>query len=330
MNLSTNYLGKTLKNPLVVSASPLSENLDNIRKMEDCGASAIVLYSLFEEQLALEQRELYYHTTARTDSYYEALSFFPETDEYRMGSESYLEHIRKAKSAVSIPVIASLNGSSLGGWTSFARNMQDAGADAIELNIYNIPTDIDEPGHVVESNYLEIVKSVKSEVNIPVAIKLSPYFSNIANMAKKLAEAGANGLVLFNRFFQPDIDLDNLEVKPNVLLSSSAESRLPMRWIAILRDKINVDFAATSGIHTALDVIKMMMVGANVAMLNSVLLKNGIEHLKAIESQVKVWLSENEYDSIQQMQGSMSQKKVHNASLYERAQYTKALTYYKL
>jgi dihydroorotate dehydrogenase (fumarate) len=330
MDLTTNYLGKTLKNPLVVSASPLSESVGNIRKMEDCGAAAVVLYSLFEEQLALEQRELHYHTTAGSESFYEALSYFPEPDEFRMGPEAYLEHIRKAKAAVNIPVIASLNGCTIGGWTSFAKNMQDAGADAIELNIYNIPTDINLTGEQVENNYLEIVRSVKSAVSIPVAVKLSPYFSNMANMAKKLVEAGANGLVMFNRFYQPDIDLTNLEVKPNVLLSGPAAMRLPMRWIAILRDKLNVDFAATSGIHSALDVIKVMMVGANVAMLNSVLLKDGIDQLKAIESQLTVWLIEREYESVRQMQGSMSQKKVEDAGLYERAQYMKALTYYKL
>ncbi len=330
MDLTTKYLGKTLKNPLVVSASPLSDNISNIRKMEDCGASAVVLYSLFEEQLALEQRELHYHTSVPSESHYEALSYFPEPDEYRLGPEEYLNHIRKSKEAVSIPIIASLNGSTIGGWTAFARKMQEAGADAIELNIYSIPTDIDMTGEQVENNYIEVVKAVKAAVSIPVAVKLSPYFSNMANMAKKLAMAGADGLVMFNRFYQPDIDLDTLEVQPNVILSGPAALRLPMRWIAILKDKVNVDFAATSGIHSAFDVIKMMMVGANVAMLNSVLLKNGIDHLKTIESQLAVWLVEKEYDSIQQMQGSMCQKNVNDTSLYERAQYMKALTYYQL
>ncbi len=330
MDLTTKYLGKTLKNPLVVSASPLSDNISNIRKMEDCGASAVVLYSLFEEQLALEQRELHFHTAVPSESHYEALSYFPEPDEYRLGPEEYLNHIRKSKEAVSIPIIASLNGSTIGGWTAFARKMQEAGADAIELNIYSIPTDIEMTGEQVENNYIEVVKAVKAAVSIPVAVKLSPYFSNMANMAKKLAMAGADGLVMFNRFYQPDIDLDTLEVQPNVILSGPAALRLPMRWIAILKDKVNVDFAATSGIHSAFDVIKMMMVGANVAMLNSVLLKNGIDHLKTIESQLAVWLVEKEYDSIQQMQGSMCQKNVNDTSLYERAQYMKALTYYQL
>jgi dihydroorotate dehydrogenase (fumarate) len=298
--------------------------------MEDCGASAVVLYSLFEEPLALEQRELHYHTTAGSESYAESLSYFPEPKEYRLGPEEYLNHIRKAKEAVSIPVIASLNGSTIGGWTAFAKNMQEAGADAIELNIYNIPTDIDMTGEQVENNYIEIVKSVKYAVDIPVAVKLSPYFSNMANMAKRLADAGADALVLFNRFYQPDIDLDKLEVTPNVLLSGPAALRLPMRWIAILKDRVNIDFAATSGIHSALDVIKMMMVGANVAMVNSVLLKNGIDHLKTMESQLNVWLTERDYESVKQMQGSMSQKKMKDAGLYERAQYMKALTFYKL
>jgi dihydroorotate dehydrogenase (fumarate) len=330
MDLTTKYLGKTLKNPLVVSASPLSENIDNIRKMEECGASAVVLYSLFEEQLALEQRELHFHTSIPSESHYEALSYFPEPEEYRLGPEEYLDHIRKAKEAVSMPVIASLNGSTLGGWTSFAKKMQDAGADAIELNIYSIPSDLDMTGEQVETNYLNIVKAVRAEVSIPVAVKLSPYFSNMANMAKRLAEAGADGLVLFNRFYQPDIDLDKLEVTPNVLLSGSQALRLPMRWIAMLKDRVQVDFAATSGIHSAQDVIKMLMVGANVTMLNSVLLKNGIDQLKTIESQLNVWLTERNYESVQQMQGSMSQKKVMDAGSYERAQYMKALTFYKL
>ncbi|MGK7395160.1 MAG: dihydroorotate dehydrogenase-like protein [Candidatus Cyclobacteriaceae bacterium M3_2C_046] len=330
MDLSTTYLGQNLRTPLVVSASPLSDEIDNIKRMEDAGAAAVVLYSLFEEQINLEQRELHYHTTAGTESFAEALSYFPEPDEYRLGPEEYLDHIRKAKETVSIPIIASLNGSSMGGWTEFAQKMEEAGADAIELNVYYIPTDLNLTGADVEQNYLDILKAVKSAVSIPVAMKLSPYFSNMANMAKQLDEAGANSLVLFNRFYQPDIDLDELEVTPNVLLSTSAAMRLPMRWIAILKDKIKADLAATSGVHSALDVIKMLLVGANVTMLNSALLMKGIDHIKTIESQIFVWMEEKEYESVKQMTGSMSHSRVQNPSSFERAQYMKALTHYKL
>ena len=330
MDLSTTYMGMALKNPLVVSASPLSEEISNIKKMEDSGASAVVLYSLFEEQLNMEQRELHYHTVSGTESFAESLSYFPEPEEYKLGPEEYLNHISKAKEAVSMPVIASLNGSSLGGWTDFAKKMEEAGADAVELNVYSIPTDLDKDGAEVEQNYLDILKAVKSAVSVPVAMKLSPYFSNMANMGKKLANAGADALVLFNRFYQPDIDLDALEVKPNVLLSSSSAMRLPMRWIAILKDRISADLAATSGIHSAIDVMKMLMVGANVTMLNSALLTKGVSHIATIESQMKVWMEEKEYESVKQMVGSMSHARVENPSDFERAQYMKALTNYKL
>jgi dihydroorotate dehydrogenase (fumarate) len=258
------------------------------------------------------------------------LSFFPETDDFRLGPDEYLEHIRKAKESVDIPIIASLNGSTPGGWTEFARKMQQAGADAIELNIYFIPSDMMLEGAKIEENYLDILKLVKESVSIPVAIKLSPYFSNMANMAKKLDDAGANALVLFNRFYQPDIDLDNLDVIPNVLLSHSSAMRLPMRWIAILKGKLKADLAATSGINSGEDVIKMMMVGANVAMVCSSLLKNGISHIKTMENQMKQWMIEKEYESIKQMQGSMSQHKVSDPSAFERVQYMKAINKYKL
>ncbi len=328
MNLKTKYLGMELKSPLVASASPLSEDIPNIRALEDNGASAIVLYSLFEEQIRLDQEDLHFHTTSGTESFAEALSYFPEADEYRMGPDSYLDHIYNAKQAVDIPIIASLNGSTPGGWTEFAKNMEQAGADALELNIYNIPTNVDLSGADIEKSYLEIVRSVKGAVKIPIAVKLSPYFSNMANMAKKLDEAGANALVLFNRFYQPDIDLDELEVTTNVALSTSSAMRLPMRWIAILRDRIKADLAATSGISKGADVIKMMMVGADVAMVASALLKHGISYLSTIEKTMVEWMEKNEYDSIQQMQGSMSQKRVASPSEYERGQYMKALSEY--
>ncbi len=330
MNLQTKYLGKLLKSPIVVSASPLSENIDNIKRMEDAGASAIVLYSLFEEQIRLEQIELEHTTTIGAEAYAESLSFFPQAYEYRLGPEEYLEHIHKSKQAVKIPIIASLNGSTNGGWINYAKKMEQAGADAIECNIYYIPTDLNLKGEEVEQTYIDIVKSVKKAVTIPVAVKLSPYFSNMANMAKRLDDAGADALVLFNRFYQPDIDLGQREVVPNILLSHSSAMRLPMRWIAILKGKIKADLAATSGIHTGEDVIKMLMVGANVAMVCSVLLKNGIVHIKTIENQMKSWMEEHEYNSVEEMIGSMSQVKVSDPSSFERAQYMKAITKYKL
>jgi len=265
MDLTTKYLGLTLRSPLVASASPLSEEIGNIKKLEDAGIGAIVLYSLFEEQIRLEQEEYNFHTTHGTDAFAESLSYFPDIDDYKLGPELYLEHIQKAKKAVKVPIIASVNGSSLGGWTSYAKEMENAGADAIELNIYNIPTNADMTGAQVEQQYVDILKAVKSAVKIPVALKLSPYFSNFSNVAKRFDEAGADALVLFNRFYQPDIDLDEFEVTPNLILSQSNAMRLPMRWIAILKDNIKADLAATSGIHTGTDVIKMMMVGANVA-----------------------------------------------------------------
>lgn len=330
MDLSTDYLGMTLRTPIVPSASPLSEDIGRIKQMEDAGASAIVLYSLFEEQLQHEMKELYHYTTFHTESFAEALTYFPEAEDYKLGPEEYLDHIRKAKAAVDIPIIASLNGSSLGGWTSFAKMMEEAGADALELNLYNIPTDINLAGAQVEEQYLEVVRRVKSNVTIPVAVKLGPYFSNMANMAKRMVEAGAGGLVLFNRFYQPDIDLENLEVRPDVLLSTPYDLRLPLRWIAILHGRINASLAATSGIHSAEDVIKMVMAGANVTMMTAALLRHGPDHIRAVEKVVTEWLDANEYESVKQMQGSMSQLNTENPTAFERAQYMKALTSYKL
>ncbi len=326
MDLSTKYLGMTLKNPLVVSASPISEKIANIKRVEDAGASAVVLYSLFEEQIVREQHELQYHTTHGTDSFAEALSYFPEHDEYIMGPEQYLEHIRKAKEAVDIPIIASLNGSTLGGWTEFASQMAEAGADALELNIYHIPTDIDQTSEEVEQIYLEIVSAVRSEVDLPLAVKLGPYFSNMANMGKRLSERGANALVLFNRFYQPDVDLELLEVTPRLLLSSEAEMRLPLRWIAILHGRIEADLAATTGIATAADVVKMLMVGANATMMASSLLRNGLDHIRAVEADLRMWMEKHEYPSVSLMQGSMSQIKCGNPTDFERAQYVRAVS----
>ncbi len=325
MDITTTYIGMKLRSPLVVSASHLGDSIENLKKIEDCGGAAVVLHSLFEEQLRLEAYEIDHHLTHGTESYPEALSYFPEPQELLIGPEVYLEHISKAKKSVKMPIIASLNGSTVGGWTKYAKKIEDAGADAIELNIYYIPTDMNLPGSEIEKTYIEILESVKSTVKIPVAVKLSPFFSNMANMAKRLVDAGADGLVLFNRFYQPDIDLEQLEVVPNVLLSTPMAMRLPLRWIAILYGRLNVSLAATSGIHSATDVIKMIMAGADVTMLCSVLMRHGIEQLSKIEQDMIQWMKEREYESVSQMKGSMSQKSCPDPSAFERAQYMRAL-----
>jgi dihydroorotate dehydrogenase (fumarate) len=325
MDLSTNYLGLRLRTPLVASASPLSQELDGIRHLEDAGASAVVLYSLFEEQLRQESFELEHHLAAGTDSFAEAASFFPQPAEFRLGPEGYLNHILQAKRAVSVPIIASLNGSTVGGWTQYAKQIEQAGADALECNIYSIPTDPDLTSAAVEQQYLDILKAVKSAVTIPVAVKISPFFSNMANMAKRLDQAGANGLVLFNRFYQPDINLDELEIQPNVLLSTPQALRLPLTWIGILYGRIRANLAATSGVHGPEDVVKLLMVGADVTMLCSTLLRNGIRHLRSIEEGLLEWMEKHEYESVQQMKGSMSQIRCSNPSAFERAQYMKAV-----
>lgn len=330
MDLTTKYMGMTLKSPLVVSASPLSKNLDGIKRIEDSGAAAMVMYSVFEEQIENEQKELDYITNIGTDSFAESLSYFPESDDYNLGPDQYLELIRSAKESVDIPVIASINGKTVGGWTDFAKQMQQAGADGIELNIYNIPTSMSLSSQELENNYIEILKAVKSAVTIPVALKLSPFFTNFAYMAKKFDEAGADALVLFNRFYQPDINLEELEVEPHIILSNPTDLRLPMRWIAILRGRIFSDLAATSGIHYGEDVIKMLLVGANVTMLCSTLLRYGVDYVKDIQEEVVDWMTKNEYESVMQLQGSMSQMNVADPSSFERAQYMKALNNYVL
>ncbi len=328
MDLTTTYLGMTLRSPLVPSASPLSRELGAIRQMEDAGAAAIVLYSLFEEQIARERFELHHHLTQGTESYAEALSWFPEPETLQVGPEGYLEHIRRAKAAVEIPIIASLNGSTAGGWIDYASRIEAAGADALELNIYYIPTDAALTAAAVEETYLDILREVKAAVKIPVAVKLSPYFSSLANMARRLDEAGADALVLFNRFYQPDIDLEQLEVRTNVLLSQPQALRLPLRWIAILHGRLRANLAATSGIHSAHDVLKMLMVGADATMLCSVLLERGIDHLRTLEQHLHEWGEKHEYESVFQMKGSMSQRACADPSAFERAQYMRALSEY--
>lgn len=325
IDLGTTYLGLKLRSPLVVSASPLSRDLDGICRLEEAGASAIVLYSLFEEQLRQEEVDLEYHLNAGTESFAESLTYFPQAGEFQTGPEGYLNHIRKAKAAASVPIIASLNGSTLGGWTKFAAEIQRAGADAIECNIYNIPTDPLRSSDEVERNYFDILAAVKSAASIPVAVKVSPFFSNMSNMAHRLDAAGADALVLFNRFYQPDIDLEELEIRPNVLLSTPQALRLPLTWIGILFGRIKAGLAATGGVHGAEDVIKLLMVGANVTMMCSALMRHGINHLRHVEREVREWMEEHEYESVRQMQGSISQIRCSDPGAFERAQYMRAV-----
>ncbi len=326
MDLSTNYLGMTLHNPLVISSSSISKNIDNIRQVEDLGASAVVLFSLFEEDILQSNQELDYHMNRGTDSFAEALNYFPDHHSFNTGPEEYLEHLRNAKAAVDIPVIASLNGSTEGGWVEYAKKLEEAGANALELNIYYIPSDPTISGAEVEQTYINILKSVKDVINIPVAIKLSPFFSNLANMAKQFEEAGANGLVLFNRFYRPDIDLENLEVSSSVLFSTPQAMRIPLCWIGLLYGRMSVDFAATSGILSTEDVLKMLMVGANVTMLCSTLYRHGLHHIQILEQEMRQWMEEHEYESVKQMQGSMSQIKCDSPSAFERAHYIQSIS----
>jgi dihydroorotate dehydrogenase (fumarate) len=329
-DLSTTYLGLKLKNPLVASASPLCEEISNLRRMEDAGAAAVVLHSLFEEQIALESRELDRSLSAGTESFAESLTYFPDVTSYNLGPEGYLEHIRKAKAAVSIPIIGSLNGVSTGGWIEYAKKIEEAGADALELNIFHLPTDPEMDGAQVERMYCDLAARVKASVRIPLAVKLSLYFSSMVNMAQRLDQAGVDALVLFNRFYQPDFDLENLEVVPNLILSSSYEFLLRLHWVAIIYGHVRADLAVTGGVHTALDVLKAMMAGARVAMMTSALLEHGIEHLAKVRTDLVAWMEEHEYESIRQMQGSMSQQSVADPAAFLRANYVRVLSSYAL
>jgi len=329
MDLTTTYLGLKLKNPLVPSASPLSRTLDSMKRLEDAGAAAIVMYSLFEEQIEHEAAEMEHYLSYGSRAHAEALDYFPKPGEYNLGPEQYVELLQRAKGSLGIPVIGSLNGISTGGWIDYANKLEQAGADAIELNIYYIPTDPALASQEVEERYVNVLHAVKRSVRIPVAVKLSPYFSSLANIAARLDRAGANGLVLFNRFYQPDFDLDALEVTPNIVLSTSDAMRLPLRWVAILHGVVKTSLAGTGGIHTAEDVIKMIMAGADVAMMCSALLKHGPKHLTIVLADVNKWMVEHEYLSIEQMKGSMSQASVVDPAAFERANYMKALNRYK-
>ncbi|HEV2423216.1 MAG TPA: dihydroorotate dehydrogenase-like protein [Terriglobia bacterium] len=327
-DLTTTYLGLELRNPVVASASPLSEDLGNLRKMEDAGAAAVVFHSLFEEQINLESHELDRFLGAGTESFPESLTYLPELNWYNRGPDGYLEHLYRVKRTVQIPIIASLNGASAGGWTKYARKMEQAGADALELNIYFVAANPDMTSIEVERTYCELVREVSSSVKIPVAVKLSPFFTAMANMAGRLEHAGAKALVLFNRFYQPDFDLDKLEVVPRLTLSSSYELLLRLHWTAILYDNVDSDLAITGGVHNAEDVLKSMMAGARVAMMTSALLSKGIEHIERVLADVTRWMEEHEYESIRQMQGSMSMSSVANPSAFERANYMRVLSDY--
>ncbi len=325
-DLSTKYLGLELKNPLVVSACPLSQKLDLLKRLEDAGAAAVVLYSLFEEQIEHEEVEVAKVHEFGTDSFAEALTYFPEQEDYHLGPESYLEHIEAAKKAVAIPVIASLNGVSPGGWVRYAKLMQDAGADAVELNVYFIAADMKMPGAQVEQQYVDLVAAVKESISVPLAVKVGSQFSSPGHMAKRLAEAGADGLVLFNRFLQPDIDLDELEVRPHLELSTPFELLVPLRWVAILHGRVSASLAVTSGIHSAEGLAKALLAGADVGMIASVIYRNGLDEIGGILDGLRNWMDEKEYESVQQLKGSMSQENCPDPAAFERGNYMKALT----
>ena len=329
MDLSTSYMGLKLKNPVVPSASPLSNTLDGIRRLEDAGASAVVMYSLFEEQIYLESVSLHNYLDHGSYSTAEAFSYFPEMRGYNVGPEGYLKLIHDAKLAVDVPVIGSLNGTTSGGWIEYARLIEEAGADGLELNVYFIPANPYVTGSVVEARYLEILENVKRSVSIPVAVKLSPYFSSPGDMARRLVDAGADALVFFNRFYQPDFDLDTLDVEPRLVLSRSHELRLPLCWTAILYGELLTDFAITSGVHTSQDVLKSLMAGAKVAMMASELLQHGVGRITQVLRAVEGWMEEHEYVSINQMIGSMSRTNVADPAAFERANYMKMLASYR-
>jgi dihydroorotate dehydrogenase (fumarate) len=324
-DLSTTYLGIRLKNPVVASASPLSRKIDRAKKLDEAGIGAIVMYSLFEEQIIQESLELDHYLNRGTDTFPEALSYLPDGGLYGVSPENYLNQVAGLKKAVSVPVIGSLNGVSKGGWTSYARKIEEAGADALELNLYYIPTDLDVTSNDIEDMQVDLVAEIKSAIKIPLAVKISPFVTSIPNFAKRLVDAGADGLVLFNRFYQPDFDLDELEIVHTLDLSTPAEMRLPLRWISILSGKVETDFALTSGVHSHTDVAKAMMSGAKVAMMASSLLHNGEKSVGPLLTELEAWIKEHEYESIQQMQGSMSQKSVKEPAAFERANYMKVL-----
>jgi dihydroorotate dehydrogenase (fumarate) len=325
MDLTTNYLGIDLKNPIVHSASPLSESLDTMRQLEDAGASAIVMYSLFEEQITMESQSLDHFLSYGSESFGEALSYFPEAQEYKVGPDEYLKRIAAAKMSLDVPIIGSLNGVSTGGWIEFARLIEEAGADALELNIYFVPTNPEMTGLDITKMHEEIVGDVAKSIKIPLTVKIAPFFSALPNVAMRLTKAGAKGLVLFNRFYQPDFDLESLEVVPHLVLSTSNDMRLPLRWVAILHGRVECDFAISSGVHTHEDVLKGLMAGAKVTCMTSAVLQNGPYRMANVLHDLEQWMEEHEYESVKQMQGSMSQQNVKEPTAFERANYMRML-----
>jgi dihydroorotate dehydrogenase (fumarate) len=326
IDLSTKYLGLELTNPLVVAACPLCANADTLQRLEEAGAAAAVLPSLFEEQIEHDEQEVNKLYEFQTESFAESLSLFPELQSYNTGTKEYLDLIESAKSKVAMPLIGSLNGASVGGWTRYAKSMQDAGVDAMELNIYFIPTNPQMSAKNVEDHYAELVAAVKESVSVPLSVKIGPYFTSLPGLVQRVEQAGADGLVLFNRYLEPDIDLETLQVAPNLVLSSRHELRLALRWIAIVRDQTDISLAATGGVHFADDVIKSLLAGADVAQLATALLRYGPPYLGKLKEEVQRWLEEHEYESIEQMKGSMSRGNSPDPSAFERANYMKALT----
>jgi dihydroorotate dehydrogenase (fumarate) len=329
IDLSTTYLGLRLKNPLVASASPLSKKADQVKRMEEAGIAAVVMYSLFEEQILHESLELDHFLSRSANFSAEAAGYLPDVGPYSLLPDKYLENLGKLKKAVDIPIIGSLNGVSKGGWVRYARLIQDAGADALELNLYYLPTDPNFAAQELENMQADLVAAVKSSITIPLAVKLSPFYTSISNFARRLVAAGADGLVLFNRFYQPDFDIEDLNIEHSLDLSTSNDLRLPLRWVSILHGRLDVDFALTSGVRTFRSVLKAMMSGAKVAMLASELLQNGIGRIPEILDELETWMDEHEYASIRQMQGSMSQKSVAEPAAFERANYMKVLNSFR-
>jgi len=326
VDLKTRYLGLEMKNPLVASASTLSKKLTNIKKMEDAGIASVVLYSLFEEEITHESLALDYFLSRGTESFAEALTYFPDFDNYNIGPEKYLGLISKAKESVQIPIIASLNGISSGGWIEYAKLIEQAGADALELNLYYVSTDLDVAGVELEKAYVELVRNIRGEIKIPISVKLSPFFTSFSSIAAELVGVGANGLVLFNRFYQPDINIENMRVEPTLELSTSSDLLLPLRWTAILYKKVNADLALTSGVHSGKDIVKSLLAGASVVMSASELVKNGIDRAESLLQEFSNWMDVHEYESVDSLRGVLSQRSVAQPAAFERANYMKALT----
>jgi len=321
MDLTTSYLGLKLDNPFMPGASPLVDDIDTVKRLEDAGAAAIVMHSLFEEQIVREQLSTFLHTERHGESFAEALTYFPSPDRFALGPEEYLEHIGRVKAAVRCPVIASLNGTTLGGWLDYAKAMQQAGADALELNVYSLHSDPEETGPALEDRTVDMLKAVKAAVKIPVAIKLSPYYTSMANFARRLDEAGADGMVLFNRFYQPDIDAEGLQAVRALHLSNSSELPLRLRWLAILSGRVKASLAVTGGVHTALDAIKSVMTGAHAIQVVSALLQRGPHYIATLREKMAAWMEEHEYTSLAQMHGSMNLLMCPDPTVYERANY---------